>query len=146
MPYKLGIYEERFWKKVDIKSGDECWDWKAGTFAQGYGCFYNGIIGEKAHRQSWIYTHGPIPDNGLILHKCDNRLCVNPNHLYLGNRSDNQRDRANSDSIKFTSDMIVTMKRMYWEYGMKQKEIAHIFKVDQSIISRAVNDNPRVGG
>ena len=139
-------YEERFWNNVNISDKDSCWDWKAGRSGTGYGCCYCGSSERKAHRVSWIYTNGPIPKDKLVLHKCDNRLCVNPNHLYLGSRSDNQRDRADSNSIKFTKDMIESMKRMYYEYGLKQKEIARIFKTDQSVISRAINYNPRVGG
>lgn len=139
-------YINRFWTKVDIQESDKCWDWLAGTFASGYGCFAVHGFGERAHRVSWTSFNGDIPIDKLVLHRCDNRLCVNPNHLYLGSRSDNQRDRADSDSLKFTPDMIETMKKMYYEYEMTQKNIAKVFKTDQSVISRAINDNPRVGG
>lgn len=48
----------------------------------------------RAHRVSWQIHFGPIPKGKLVLHKCDNKRCVNPNHLYLGTQGDNNYDRA----------------------------------------------------
>jgi hypothetical protein len=83
--------EERFWSKVDIKGKDECWEWKASTDRKGYGQIgypdrYSIV---RSHRVAWELTNGPIPDKMLILHKCDNSKCNNPNHLYCGTHSDN---------------------------------------------------------
>jgi HNH endonuclease len=85
---------DRFWKKV--KKGDGCWLWTASTNPQGYGKFGVKIGGKNktaaAHRVSWLLTNGPIPDGKLLMHKCDNPLCVNPSHLELGTTFDNIRD------------------------------------------------------
>lgn len=86
--------EKLFWGKVDIKGPDDCWEWQAGRFSTGYGSFSTrGLLTTlKAHRISWFFTHGPIPEGLWVLHKCDNRPCCNPKHLFLGTARDNTRD------------------------------------------------------
>ena len=82
---------DRFWEKVNIKGSDECWEWIASK-ATGYGLFsYRGRL-VTAHRFIWELSNGLIPKGGWICHTCDNKLCVNPNHLYLGDRASNARD------------------------------------------------------
>jgi len=91
--------EERvkaFWGKVDKRGPDECWNWLGGKDRKGYGQF--GVRGftAKAHRVSWELLRSDIPKGLMVLHKCNNPSCVNPNHLHLGNNSDNMIDRTES--------------------------------------------------
>jgi len=82
--------QERFWKKVE--KTDSCWNWNGAITTTGYGVFQKGRRGEclhKAHRFSFEIHHGEIPQGLLVLHKCDNKRCVNPDHLELGNHSKN---------------------------------------------------------
>lgn len=80
----------RFWAKVD-KSG-ECWTWKGARNRQGYGRFWTGSRQRPAHAALWEYLHGPVLSKMEVCHKCDNPPCCNPDHLFLGTKSDNMQD------------------------------------------------------
>jgi hypothetical protein len=71
-----------------------CHIWMGRSGGKGYGGFkLKGKI-LLAHRVSWEYHNGPIPDGLCVLHKCDTPLCINPNHLFLGTIADNNKDCA----------------------------------------------------
>jgi HNH endonuclease len=82
---------ERFWDRVN--RGPGCWEWTAGLGSHGYGSLSVGGKLETTHRISWRLHFGPIPDGLHVLHHCDNKRCVRPDHLYLGSEADNSADR-----------------------------------------------------
>lgn len=94
LPVKLRASpQERFWKKV-VKT-DRCWEWIGAVTTAGYGVFQKGRRGEKlhkAHRFSFELHFGSIPKGLLVLHTCDNKRCVCPSHLELGDHSKNIKD------------------------------------------------------
>ena len=91
--------DERFFRHVVIIPYDRgCWLWTGSVCPKThYGHFLNYPTRSHyiaAHRFSWILHRGPIPaDRPCVLHSCDNRLCVRPDHLFLGTKTDNNKDR-----------------------------------------------------
>ena len=138
--------EQSFWSKV--QKGDECWLWTGSVNYAGYGQLRSEW---RAHRYSWELHNGAVPSGMLVCHRCDNRRCVNPAHLFLGTHKQNMADMttksrqaagvrhgssklsaADADLIRLASDTLP---------GVTQREIAKAFGVRQSTVWRIVRGN-----
>jgi hypothetical protein len=92
----------RFWAKVEIKDEDSCWLWTRAVNSKGYGSFAINGKGVSAHKISWALAKndGVLSDSkSHIMHSCDVRSCVNPNHLSVGTARDNARDAINKGRV-----------------------------------------------
>lgn len=139
---------ERFKRLVAFGSSD-CWYWIGSTDALGYGRFL--AVGEsRAHRASYRLFKGDIPSGKFVMHKCDTRCCVNPDHLTIGTQADNVRDmvqkgRARTVPLlgernpmaKLTAENVAEIRRRV-AAGEKQKSMCAIFGVSPMTVSRAV--------
>jgi len=133
----------RFWKKVQKGNDQHCWEWLASKNERGYGQFY--LLGkmQKAHRVAYLLSHGEIPTDFVVRHKCDNPGCCNPNHLEVGTVADNNNDREvrgrgnplkgiNNPAAKLTEQDVRDIRNN----NRTQKEIAKSYKVRQQHIQK----------
>ncbi len=146
----LGVADGRFWSKVD-KSKD-CWIWLGARNKKGYGHLRRKEKDFHAHKYSWILFNGDVPKGICVCHRCDNRACVNPDHLFLGTILDNNRDMwrkgrgvsnlsllsgEEATFVKLDNKSVLKIRKLYND-GLTQKEIAKIFGVVQSTISYVI--------
>lgn len=90
----------RFWNKVNLDSDDKCWLWNGPFFVSGYGSFSRRGFTFRAHRLAWVLINGTIPEGLGVLHKCNVKSCVNPEHLYLGTQKQNMQDASRDGLMK----------------------------------------------
>lgn len=146
--------EARFYKYVDERGIDECWHWLAKVGKTGYGQFRLKGKHLGAHRVSYQFSKGTIPDGLVIRHTCDNRKCVNPNHLLSGTYKDNTRDavergrhpRGESQGrAKLTLAQVVEIREITRNGRESQRSMARRFGVHKSSIQRVAAGHNWIG-
>ncbi len=131
---------ERFWNKVDKQGPDDCWEWQ-GYCLKGHGRLQYDDCVQYAHRVSWQLNIGPIPDGKCVLHKCNNRPCVNPDHLYIGDYRDNAIDRSRAGTnpkMKMNEGDVRLLRDLYSD-GWHYKPLMWLFDLAESSVHRIIS-------
>lgn len=136
-PFIPNIYTS-FLQKVDTAGMDpqKCWAWLGGGKGNGYGFFR----GEGAHRKSYEMFCGEIPPGADVCHSCDNRWCVNPDHLFVGTRADNMADcktkgRTDGGTRKHLKEATVQEIRRRLIAGVDPRKIANMMDVNYGTVT-----------
>ena len=129
---------------VAINPTTGCWEYQGYIHHDGYGAVQRNGVRAQAHRMAWMQLRGPIPDNMLLCHKCDNRKCVNPDHMFIGTNADNQKDKAEkSRACRGESRPLAKLTEKIVREMRASTEPTHIlakrYNIDKSTVKRARN-------
>ena len=138
--------------KIDEKG---CWNWTGGKQPNGYGWLYLGLVDGKStagypHRISYEIHKGFIPDGLNVCHKCDNPLCINPEHLFVGTDDDNHKDKVSKNrqikgethgGHKLTEQDVLNIRSEYRRdiYGCGYVALGNKYNVDKLTIKTIVD-------
>ena len=144
----------RFFSKINIGANpDKCWTWTCGTYPDGYGRFKVNKKYYRSTRYMMKLLGFKIPKNHVVMHECDNPICINPLHLSIGTVQDNVLDAfkkkrrkppiplkgEQNKSSKLNKNQVSLIRKIYKENKSSHRKLAKIFGVSSSVICKIIN-------
>lgn len=138
----------RLKKYMMINNETGCWEWTGYIMPCGYGLTSHKGNKILSHRASWILSNNEIPKGLYVLHRCDNRKCINPDHLFLGTAKDNTHDmrrkgrnrylafQGSKHSMAKLNEKLVNQIRLKKSQGMTNQDIARLYGVHKNTIQK----------
>ena len=158
---------DSFWSRVAVVADStSCWEWQGARNYAGYGVVNWRNRQVRCHRLAYMLAHGEIPQGLKVCHRCDNRACCNPSHLWLGTDADNIHDRdrkgrhgarrfpermsrgrgESSRFAKITDAAVEAIRTSYIPGQTRQIDLAMRFDISRTQVGRIVRGESRVGG
>ena len=138
-----------FWSRAErLESG--CLEWRGAVLPDGYGVVTRRRVRKtslKAHRYAYEITSGPIPAGMCVCHRCDNRRCIEPGHLFLGTHAENSADAVQKNrvaygvrqhSVKLTVDDVREIRALYLD-GLSKRALSLRFGVVRDTIRKVLD-------
>jgi hypothetical protein len=143
IPRRLTLRERMAHYTTKLMGEDACWQWYGSLNGTGYARLEFKGKSLFAHRVTWELFNGPIPAGMCVCHRCDNRRCVNPAHLWLGTKGENNADRDRKGrtsrgreraiaSAKLIEAQVIEIR----DAAGKQRDIARAYGISQNHVSR----------
>ena len=146
-PFTPEEARDAFMSRFSIEPGG-CWVWTGCRTGNGYGAFKINQRQVGAHQFAYLLFRGPLPQGYMVCHHCDNPLCVNPQHLFLGTQLDNVRDmfskgrqpiRKGSASYSILKEaQVLEIRKLAEVPGIKRSELAKAFGVTPATIGSVI--------
>lgn len=137
--FSLEEEEEHFWTFVNKETESGCWLWTGNVNAVNRYGYYNarftGIT--SAHRYSKMLEVGALKDQECVLHRCENKHCVNPKHLYVGSHAENSSDLAHKNA-RFYEGEIWLMRKLKMLTYLSYAQIGRMFKCSRQCVFKQV--------
>jgi hypothetical protein len=143
---------DRFMKQVAIQSNG-CWHWTGARISGRYG-ETKGVerkVDCYAHRYSYLLFNGPIPEGKLVRHRCNNTICVNPEHLLIGTMVENYQDALDAGTAptgvrngnaKHSKEVISQIRSLYQD-GLNQRAIGRALNISYKVVWEVVHGRRR---
>lgn len=147
-PYAYQTPESKFWGLVT--KGADCWGWEGKKDRAGRGIFPVRGTHHLAYRLSFIFERGPIPEDLMVCHHCDNPGCVNPDHLFVGTHQENMDDKVRKGrqsrprgdkcgKAKLNWNLVFAMRQSHRQ-GARQKDLADRYGISQKQVSIIISE------
>jgi len=151
-PPKYSNLPLKFWSKVEVNPDTGCWEWTGAVRGKhNYGSYSHEGKTRTTHRLVAAEYYRGIPDGSLVLHHCDNTICLRFNHLYFGTHADNMRDmvergRGNhtphmgeeNGNAKLTDQAVRDIRVLFSRDGVTRQSLSKTYGVSHSVVARVI--------